>query len=139
MKRLMGLDWLDVAIHVFVTCCVALAATEGLHAPEDVALPMIFGSSAILLGVRRRYALKKLAATEGLSTGEMAAERIADLEARVADLESTQARVAELEERMDFSERLLTQQSHESRVASHESAPSLPEEQRRRAGWSRDS
>ena len=38
------------------------------------------------------------------------------LEARVADLEMAQTRVAELEERMDFSERLLTQQSSESRV-----------------------
>lgn len=120
MKRLMGLDWLDVTIHVFVTICVAVALSEGFHANEDVALPLVFGSSAILLAVRRQYALKKLAALEGLSTGEMAAERIADLEARVADLEIAQGRVAELEERMDFSERLLTQQSHESR-ASHDS------------------
>jgi len=114
MKHIMGLDWLDVVIHAFVTICVAVALSEGFHADEDVALPLVFGSSAILLAVRRHYALKKLAATEGLSTGEMAAERIADLEARVAELEIAQGRVAELEERMDFSERLLTQKSHES-------------------------
>lgn len=120
MKNRLGLDWLDVAIHAFVTICAGIGLVEGLGAPDEFALSVVFGGSAILLGVRRHFALKKLAQTEGLSTGEMAAERIADLEARVADLEVGQARVAELEERMDFSERLLTQQSHESRVMSPE-------------------
>lgn len=121
MKNRLGLDWWDVAIHAFVTVCVAVMFTEGFGADEDVILPMIFGSSVLLFAVRRKLALKKLEQTEGLSTGEMAAERIADLEARVADLELAQTRVAELEERMDFSERLLTQRSSESRVPSRES------------------
>jgi hypothetical protein len=43
----------------------------------------------------------------GLSTGEMAAERVADLEARLEELEAVHARMAELEERLDFTERLL--------------------------------
>jgi hypothetical protein len=46
--------------------------------------------------------------TTGLSTGEMAAERIAEVEARLAELESRQDRLLELEERLDFAERLLT-------------------------------
>jgi hypothetical protein len=117
MRSRLGLDWVDVAVHAFVTICVAVFLTEGTHAEEDVALPLVFGSSVIVFAVRRRFALKRLAATEGLSTGEMAAERIADLEARVAELEMAQTRVAELEERMDFSERLLTQQSNESRIS----------------------
>ena len=120
------MDWWDVLIHVFVTVCAGVVVSEGFGASEDVALPMIFGGSAILFAIRRKLGLKKLAATEGYSTGEMAAERIADLEARVAELEMVQGRVAELEERMDFSERLLTQQSHESRVASPESVKELP-------------
>ncbi|HEX9892655.1 MAG TPA: hypothetical protein VGA78_01975, partial [Gemmatimonadales bacterium] len=45
----------------------------------------------------------------GMTAEEMAAERMAELEARVADLELAQDRVAQLEERMDFSERLLVQ------------------------------
>jgi hypothetical protein len=120
MSKGLGLDWWDVAIHVFVTMMAALGLSEGLGAPEEVALPMVFGTSALLLAFRRKLALKKLGQSDGYSTGEMAAERIADLEARVADLEVAQARVAELEERMDFSERLLTQQSHESRVPGRE-------------------
>lgn len=116
MSNRLGLDWWDVTIHVFVTLMAAVALSEGMGAPEEFALPVIFGGSALLLAFRRKLALKKLAQGDGYSTGEMAAERIADLEARVADLELSQGRVAELEERMDFSERLLTQQSHESRV-----------------------
>ncbi len=121
MSKGLGLDWWDVAIHVFVTCMAAVVLSEGMHANEDVALPLVFGSSVILLGIRRKLALRKQSLTDGYSTGEMAAERIADLEARVAELEIAQGRVAELEERMDFSERLLTQQSNESRAGSRES------------------
>ncbi|MEZ4585941.1 MAG: hypothetical protein R2909_06025 [Gemmatimonadales bacterium] len=44
---------------------------------------------------------------DGLSTGEMAAQRVVELEARVAELEEQQSRVLELEERLDFAERLL--------------------------------
>lgn len=48
---------------------------------------------------------------DGLSTGEMAAERIGTLEARVV----------ELEERLDFAERLLAQGSGEHAVLPKES------------------
>jgi len=44
---------------------------------------------------------------DGLTTGEMAAERVADLEARVTELETHQLRMLELEDRLDFAERLL--------------------------------
>ena len=37
-------------------------------------------------------------------------ERVQDLEARVADLEAGQSRMLELEERVDFAERMLSQQ-----------------------------
>jgi hypothetical protein len=59
-------------------------------------------------GIGRRLSGRRGDAGPGLSTGEMAAERIADLEARVAELEAAQARMLELEERLDFAERLLT-------------------------------
>jgi hypothetical protein len=114
MSNRLGIDWWDLTIHVFVTMMLAVALSEGVGMNEDFALPVVFGGSALLLAFRRKLALKRHALGDGYSTGEMAAERIADLEARVADLEQAQARVAELEERMDFSERLLTRQSHES-------------------------
>jgi len=37
-------------------------------------------------------------------------ERVQELEARVADLEAAQGRMLELEERVDFAERMLSQQ-----------------------------
>jgi len=58
--------------------------------------------------LRRAIALRS-SARAGLTTGEMEAERIAELEQRVADLEAGQAHVADLAERLDFAERLLAQ------------------------------
>lgn len=43
-------------------------------------------------------------------------ERLQELERRVGELEARQQRVAELEERLDFAERLLAQQRDASRV-----------------------
>jgi len=77
------------------------------NGPEEL-FPVITGASLIVLGVRRAIALRK-AGHPGLTTGEMEAERIAELEQRVAELEATQAQVADLAERLDFAERLLAQ------------------------------
>jgi len=46
-----------------------------------------------------------------------AAERLEQLEAKVAELEQGQQRVAELEERLDFAERLLARQNEAERLA----------------------
>jgi hypothetical protein len=45
----------------------------------------------------------------GLTTGEMASQRVEALEERVRELEQALSRAAELEERVDFAERLLAQ------------------------------
>lgn len=50
----------------------------------------------------------------GLTTGEMAAQRLAAMEARLAELEGVAAHVDEIEERLDFAERMLTQQDPKS-------------------------
>lgn len=43
-------------------------------------------------------------------------ERVRELEARVADLEQSQARLAEVEERLDFNERMLASQRDAARL-----------------------
>lgn len=47
---------------------------------------------------------------EGKTVGADVMRELEDLRNRVADLEQVQGRVEELEERMDFSERMLTQE-----------------------------
>jgi uncharacterized coiled-coil protein SlyX len=68
----------------------------------------------VVLGVRRHSALKRLPPE---TTGELAAERIVELEARVAELEQGEFRMHELEERLDFAERLLAQAREPERLS----------------------
>jgi len=113
LKSFFGLDAFDLGIHVVVTAIILFWATEANSYQDGVIIgSMVAASSLILLAVRRRLALRKRAAP-GLGSGEMAAERMLELEQRMADLESVEHRVAELEERLDFAERMLAQGSSE--------------------------
>ena len=110
-RKNLGLDAFDLLVHVGLTVMVMffIAMSGG---PEEL-FPVITGASLLVLAIRRRIALKGGGAAAGLTTGEMAAERIAELEERVAQLESAQQEVAELAERVDFAERLLAQKSRD--------------------------
>lgn len=112
-RRNLGLDGFDLVVHIGVTCMLMVWVSMS-NGPEEL-FPVITGSSLIALGVRRSIALRK-AGHPGLTTGEMEAERIAELEQRVAELEATQAQVADLAERLDFAERLLAQSATPLRV-----------------------
>lgn len=105
----LGLDLWDVGIHAFVTICAAVMLGEMAGNKDDVLVPLVFGLSAVVFAVRRNRALRRN--PPGLTTGEVGAERLGELEARVGDLEQVHYRLAELEERLDFSERLLAQQA----------------------------
>ena len=111
-RRNLGLDAFDLLVHVSLTIMVLFfVAMSG--GPEEM-FPVITGVSLLVLAVRRRIALKSGGATAGLTTGEMAAERIAELEERVTELEAAQQDVAELAERLDFAERLLAQKGRDA-------------------------
>jgi len=101
----LGLDWWEVGIHVFVTVCVVAAVGEMSGPDADILIPGVFAVSAVVLSMRRRVALRRQ--PPELTTGEVVADRIEVLEARLADLENETARLVELEERLDFGERLL--------------------------------
>lgn len=110
-RKNLGLDAFDLLVHVSLTIMVLFfVAMSG--GPEEM-FPVITGVSLLVLAVRRRIALKS-GASAGLTTGEMAAERIAELEDRVAELEAAQQEVAELAERLDFAERLLAQKGRDA-------------------------
>jgi|KBSSwiStaDraftv2_1062776.scaffolds.fasta_scaffold60587_6 hypothetical protein len=110
LRKNLGLDGFDVFVHVGITCMFMFFVAMS-NGPEEL-LPVITGFSLLVLAIRRRFALKA-GGGMGLTTGEMAAERIAELEERVAELEAAQAEVAELAERLDFAERLLAQGGRE--------------------------
>lgn len=107
IKSTFGLDGFELGIHVLVTAIV-LGFTATFNRPDEArsfaALTLV--GSLVLLSIRRSLALRRVE-TKGLTTGEMAAERLAEMEERIAELEAGQARMAELEERLDFAERLL--------------------------------
>ena len=111
-KSVVGLDAVDVVIHVVITALLLGAFLTTAHGGDEAALmgTMITAASLVVFAIRRSLALRRQARMQ-LTTGEVAAERIAVLEHRVGELESVQDRVYELEERLDFAERLLARDS----------------------------
>ena len=107
-RRHIALDPIEVGLQAVITA-VILFWIGAENSPRDAISLMSFAgmTSLVVLGVRRRFALRRREQSE-LSP---AAERLAELEQRVAELEMDSARIAELEERLDFAERLLAAQS----------------------------
>jgi hypothetical protein len=68
-------------------------------------LGLFFGPIGQAIG-RRIAGPRKSEQPQGLTTGEMTAERVAALEDRILELEGERV---QLEERLDFAERMLTQ------------------------------
>jgi hypothetical protein len=106
-KDNVGIDFVDFLIQAVVTGAF-MGFVEMTNGPDGL-YPVTVGVSVLVLGVRRHFALKRRD-RHGLTTGEMHAERVAELEQRVEELESVQARVYELEERLDFTERMLARE-----------------------------
>lgn len=105
LRRTFGMDGVDILIHVGVTFAIMVAGSTIWHEETgEFMLAAISGLSLVLFGVRRHLALRR---APPLPSGEYTAERMAELEGRMAELERTQDRILELEERLDFAERLL--------------------------------
>jgi hypothetical protein len=103
LKKRLGLDFVDLLIHIGVTAC-ALGFIGITNGPEPL-FPVVTGASILALGVRRKVARRQMldSPPEG--------ERLAEVEERLAYLEALQDRVMELEERLDFTERVLAQRA----------------------------
>jgi hypothetical protein len=124
-RRHLGMDFVDVAIQVFVTGLMMGFVDETAHGPASDGLMFVIPAvSAVIFAGRRSLALKRAAREpEGLTTGQMEAARLEELENRVAELEGAHSRVAELEERLDFAERLLAQGTGERALPPGNRAP----------------
>lgn len=118
IRKTVGLDGVDLTIQVGVTFFLMVMAGSGVGGPDDGVLIAGIGAlSMVILGVRRHLALKRgVQGPIGEITGEVIKERIADLDARLADVDALNYRVQELEERLDFAERLLAQAREPERL-----------------------
>lgn len=103
-SRLAG--WREMLVHIVLTL-VGLLFAAGL---EEALIPVVLLASAIIFAVR----WKGWRTAGGGADGD-ALDRVAELEERVHLLESEHSRMLELEERLDFAERLLTQGAEERR------------------------
>lgn len=107
-KRFFGIDFIDFAIQFCITMAVGVLAASASHPEEEVGVSIVAATSLVVLAWRRTRALKQQQSAP-LTTGEVQLERMAYMEDRLAELEQVQGRVMELEERLDFTERLLAQ------------------------------
>ena len=104
VRSVFGIDGFDLFVHVAVTIAAIGVFGPGMDGDPGVVLGGIPVISLLALSWRRH---RGLATMPPESTGEVAAQRIYELEERVAELETVQYRMQELEERLDFAERLL--------------------------------
>jgi Tfp pilus assembly protein PilO len=107
IKRWLGIDGVDFVIQAAITVALATLFAAFSRSNEEVAVSAVFTGSLFVLAYRRHWARKR---GELGVTSKASDEYVAELEQRVADLEAAQQRVYELEERVDFTERLLARQ-----------------------------
>jgi hypothetical protein len=103
-RRTFGLHPIDVIAHFVVGGFLLGALDEWQHtdAITLVGVAAMFG----LFAWRRHRALAALP-PEGMTSGEV---KLAELDAQAEELHEMRTRVAELEERVDFAERMLAKQ-----------------------------
>ena len=104
IKRWLGIDGVDFVIHAVVTMFAAVIVS-GIGPGQDERIAMVFGASVVVLGIRRYIAGRRGELGRAPASGEY----VIELEQRVAELEAAQQRLYELEERVDFTERMLAQ------------------------------
>lgn len=101
--RLFGLDLFDVVVHVVVTIGVAAMVDSITAGPTtDVMVGGTLVASVLVLSWRRKRALREREREPEVPLG-----RLEELEDRVMELEAVHQRLLDVEERLDFTERLL--------------------------------
>jgi hypothetical protein len=103
-RRSFGTDFVETLLWIGGGFLTTIMAAEFFHDKLMVLATAV--SLIVAFGIRRNATLKAIS-PDGEASG---AWRAADLEARVGELEQATTRIAELEERLDFAERLLAKQ-----------------------------
>jgi hypothetical protein len=110
-RRVVGISAMDFLIQAVLTICAIGIFVDDPGVRDEVVVFGVVGLSVLVLAIRRHFAIRR--GDGGETTGELTARQMAELEIRVSELEAAQLRVAELEDRLDFAERLLTQRQEQ--------------------------
>lgn len=111
IKKWLGIDGVDFTIQAIVTMFAAVIVS-GVGPGQDERIAMVFGASVVVLGIRRYLAQRRGELGRPPASGEY----VLELEQWVAELEAAQQRLYELEERVDFTERVLAQKDEARQV-----------------------
>ncbi len=103
-----GMDAFDLIVHALITFFAIIVLGPVMQLDPAIALGIVPIASLLLLAWRRKRGLATLPPE---TTAEVEAARLFDLEHRVNELEAAHDRMLELEERLDFAERLLAQRA----------------------------
>lgn len=101
-RRQFGLHPVDMAIHAFAGGFLVAGIDEAFHT-DSITLIALAGV-ILVYAWRRDRALAKHPGAAGMTSGEV---RLAELDAQAEELHEMRTRMAELEERVDFTERML--------------------------------
>lgn len=117
IRKTVGLDGVDIVIQAGVTMfAMIMAGTQPGPNPEAL-VAGVGAISLVILGIRRHLALKRgPRGALGETTGEVIIDRLAELDAKLGEVDALNYRVHELEERLDFAERLLAQAREPERL-----------------------
>jgi hypothetical protein len=112
IRRNFGMGGIDLLLHVGVTIGLMVLAHQATNSGNGPTIVMTL--SMLVLAYRRHAALQSMPPE---TTGEVAAQQFAEVEARLLEVEQLHFRVQELEERVDFAERLLAQTREPERLS----------------------
>jgi hypothetical protein len=105
IKKWLGLDAFDMIVHIGVTVALMVVVDSASIGPDsEGVMALVVAASLVALAYRRTRSMRRR-----MTEDQSDRERVQDLEARIAELEAVQGRMLELEERVDFAERLLSQ------------------------------
>ena len=118
IRRMVGLDGVDIIIQFGVTGFAMIVAGSFASENPEALVASVGAISMVVLGIRRHRALQRgPQGAVGEVTGEVIADRLADVDTRLQEVDALSYRVHELEERLDFAGRLLAQAREPERLA----------------------
>jgi hypothetical protein len=109
-KRTFGLHPVDMVVHALIGGFIVAALGD---ASKNDAVALLATAGVFALYAWRRHRAVAALPAEGMTSGEV---KLAELDAQAEELHELRTRMMELEERLDFTERLLAQQREPAQI-----------------------